>query len=160
MKPSTHLPVGEKLGRLTVLSFSHNVGTTKHRMTLFRCECGSEVVRDEDAVKRGNTKSCGCLRRERSSTKGKNAKHGMSASSEYESYRCAKARCTNPNNASWRYYGGRGIKFLFTSFEQWIGELGLKPTSKHTVDRIDVNGHYEPGNVQWATPKEQEANKR
>lgn len=75
----------------------------------------------------------------------------------------AKQRCTNPKNVGYERYGGRGIKFLFSSVEagiRWIAaNLGPKPTSKHSIDRIDNNRHYEPGNLRWATALEQARNK-
>ncbi len=89
-----------------------------------------------------------------------NLKHGMSFSPEYIAYRNAKTRCTNPNDQAWVNYGGRGIRFLFTSFQQFFDEIGPRPTRNHSLDREDVNGHYEPGNVRWATRYVQEANKR
>jgi len=87
-------------------------------------------------------------------------KHGMSFSPEYHAYQMAKYRCTNPESECWKDYGARGIRFRFTSFAQWFAELGLRPTQQHSVDRKDVNGHYAPGNVRWATRTEQELNKR
>jgi len=85
---------------------------------------------------------------------------GNCATREYAAYCAAKTRCTNPTGPKWADYGGRGIEFRFTSFEQWIAELGPRPTPKHSVDRIRVNGHYEPGNVKWSTAVEQNANRR
>lgn len=83
----------------------------------------------------------------------------MSKSSEFLTYCCAKQRCTNPNSGGWEDYGGRGIKFLFESFEVFYLELGPRPKGK-TLDRINNNGHYELGNVRWATNAEQLANRR
>jgi hypothetical protein len=79
---------------------------------------------------------------------------------EYTSYVGAKARCTNPASPDYKNYGGRGIEFRFESFEQFRNTLGLKPSKDHSIDRIDVNGHYEPGNVRWASRAEQQLNKR
>jgi len=79
---------------------------------------------------------------------------------EVRSYAGAKSRCTNPKTVGYHRYGGRGIEFRFNSFEQFFEVLGPKPTPKHSVDRYpDYNGHYEPGNVRWATTEEQATNK-
>jgi hypothetical protein len=79
---------------------------------------------------------------------------------EYQAYYHALNRCNNPKDENYPDYGGRGIKFLFTSFEQFFAELGSKPSHGHSLDRIRNDGHYEPGNVHWATGKEQRANQR
>ncbi len=86
-------------------------------------------------------------------------KHGGSGTVEYHAYSSAMGRCTNRRNKRWLNYGGRGIKFKFKSFKQWFYELGLRPTPKHSVDRKNTHGHYAPGNVRWAT-KKQQANNR
>lgn len=90
----------------------------------------------------------------------KNAlRHGMKGTPEYAAYQGAKFRCTNPNGNRWLRYGGRGIRFLFTSFEQFFAELGSRPSPEHSVDRWPNNdGNYEPGNVRWATKSEQRRN--
>jgi hypothetical protein len=78
---------------------------------------------------------------------------------EEQAYYNARARCTNPNNRNYKNYGGRGIEFRFTSFEQFHAEIGGRPTGK-TLDRQNNDGHYEPGNVRWASRSEQARNKR
>jgi hypothetical protein len=83
-----------------------------------------------------------------------------SGSPEYTAYVGARSRCSNPNTENWKHYGGRGIKFRFRSFEHFMSELGRKPGPEYSVDRINNDGHYEPGNVRWATPKEQANNQR
>lgn len=79
---------------------------------------------------------------------------------EYQVYQTAKDRCTNPHSQRWASHGGRGIKFLFNSFTEFIAELGPRPTSEHSLDREDNDGNYEPGNVRWATRSQQQKNKR
>jgi hypothetical protein len=83
----------------------------------------------------------------------------MVGTPEYRAYYLAKNRCQNPKCDKWKYYGGRGIKFLFVSFEQWFKEIGPRPTSGHSVDRENPNGNYEPGNIRWATSSEQRNNR-
>jgi hypothetical protein len=83
----------------------------------------------------------------------------MSYTSEYGRYKEAKSRCTDPRRICWKDYGGRGIRFLFTSFEQFYAELGDCPKGLQ-LDRINNDGHYEPGNVRWATVSQQARNRR
>jgi hypothetical protein len=85
---------------------------------------------------------------------------GVSNETEYRSYSAARSRCTNQNGDAWENYGGRGIEFRFKSYEEFLAEVGRKPGPEYSLDRIDVNGHYEPGNVRWATPTEQVHNRR
>lgn len=95
--------------------------------------------------------------------KGHNAnrkRHGMYRSVEHRAFRAARSRCNNPKDTSFKNYGGRGIKFLFESFEAFFAEIGTRPSDMHSVDRIKVNGNYEQGNIRWATPAEQRANLR
>jgi hypothetical protein len=89
-----------------------------------------------------------------------NRKHGMSNTPEYWAYRSAKQRCTNPKDEAWPDYGGRGIRFVFASFEKFYAQIGPRPTPADSLDRIDVNGHYEAGNVRWADWHTQQTNKR
>jgi hypothetical protein len=84
----------------------------------------------------------------------------MYGTPEYTAWNNAKKRCSNPMHPQWPYYGGRGIKFLFTSFERFFAELGPRPSPQHSLDRKDNDGNYEPGNVRWATAKEQSNNRR
>jgi len=86
-------------------------------------------------------------------------RHRTRFAREYNSYKSAQHRCRNPRDKAWKYYGGRGIEFRFTSFVQFIAELGPRPEGT-TLDRKDNDGHYEPGNVKWSTRSEQRLNSR
>lgn len=79
---------------------------------------------------------------------------------EYRAWCGMLQRCRNPKNKHWRHYGGRGIEVRFTSLEEFFAEAGPRPSPDHSIDRIDNDGHYEPGNVKWSTAKEQRANQR
>jgi hypothetical protein len=150
---------GMKFGRLTVVSKS--VG----RLTYWNCicDCGKRTQQTSNQLRKGKAKSCGCYRSEIISvlrvTHGE-YRHGKTTA-EIGSFKSAKSRCTNPRNKKYQSYGGRGIEFRFESFEQFLAELGRKPSPSHSLDRYpDNDGHYEPGNVRWATPKQQANNTR
>lgn len=149
--------VGQQFERLTAISFA---GLTKNGQTLWlcRCSCGAESHVKGTNLQSGNTRSCGCLQRQIVSEK--NTTHGASKLPEYQAWADAKRRCTNPNHEYFSHYGGRGIKFLFNSFEQFYSHIGPRPHKKLSLDRIDNNGHYQIGNVHWATSKEQSNNRR
>jgi hypothetical protein len=83
----------------------------------------------------------------------------VSKTPEYRAYQDAKQRCTNPNSSRWYTHGGRGIKFLFNNFGEFFEAVGARPEGM-TLDRIDNDGHYEAGNLRWATPSQQMSNRR
>lgn len=87
-------------------------------------------------------------------------KHGMSGTPEYIAYIDAKCRCKNSTNQRYPWYGARGVEFKFESFEDFIREIGFRPSDTHSLDRIDNAGHYESGNIRWATKYEQIHNRR
>jgi len=124
------------------------------------CSCGTTLWVRANSFWGGHSKSCGCLKKEKASLQGKaSLTHGMSRTPEWDAYVHAQQRCNNPKNKDYKNYGGRGIKFLFTSFEQFFGELGKRPKGK-SLDRKNNEGNYEPGNVRWATKIQQANNKR
>lgn len=154
---------GQRFGRLTA---RWPVGMI-HGRTVFwlcSCDCGNlKIVRSGNLII-GHGRSCGCFLNDWAKEVGAgNITHGQSRGhkhgSEYQTYLSAKNRCTNKKNAGYKNYGGRGIEFRFASFERFFAELGPRPKGL-TVDRIDNDGHYEPGNVRWATPKQQQNNTR
>ncbi len=151
---------GKVFGRLTILGYAGIVGNRTGWWC--ECECGNILKSSGAALTQGFTRSCKCLLREsaieRSTTHGEKS-HG-SVSPEYISFHGAKNRCQNPFNHKHELYGGRGIEFRFTSFEQFLTELGRKPTPNHSIERKNNSGHYEPGNCKWALPVEQGRNRR
>jgi len=146
---------GQKFGRLTAL---RPVGKdNRTTVWLFRCECGGTKKTRLGQATTGTTRSCGCLSNEnRARISRAHKKHGMYASAEFRIYQGAKNRCSDPKRPN---YAGRGIKFLFTSFEQFFKELGPRPSPRHTLDRIRTNEHYQPGNCRWITIQQQSWNR-
>ena len=150
---------GDRFGRLIVVG---RHGSRKWRSTwLCRCDCGGEKVVRSDNLRNGDTRSCGCLTKDQGeAVRARNTKHGMFGTPEYVAYHTASARCRLPTNPAYSNYGARGIEFRFGSFEQFFAIVGLRPSPQHSLDRIDNDGHYEPGNVRWATAREQMLNRR
>jgi hypothetical protein len=142
--------VGQRFGKLTVLARAGN-GRRGHARWLCECDCNNRtIVRGADL---GRTRSCGCFHKETVTT------HGMHKTSTYGAYRNAKERCTNPKTRNYRNYGGRGIRFLYTSFEQFLSDLGGCPPGL-TLGRINNDGNYEPGNCRWESDQQQLNNTR
>lgn len=127
------------------------------------CECGCGNAAKRTFPERGHVKGQPTRFCRGHRTTQNALRHGASigyGTPEYKAFCHAKSRCNNPNTKDWKNYGGRGIKFLFTSFEQFKSELGPRPTGM-SLDRFpDNDGNYEPGNVKWSTMKEQRFNQR
>ena len=148
----------QRFGRLVAVRFAGISEDHQGALWLCRCDCGKEKIVKTQALRSGGTRSCGCYHDEVSSNRERT--HGLTKSPEYYTYYNAKARCEHPNFWAYGFYGGRGIKFLFKSFEEFYAELGPRPSSKYSLDRIDNDGNYEPGNCRWATKEQQTKNKR
>lgn len=153
---------GRRFGRWTVLGSAGN-NRWGHRtwLCLCDCPCGTRAVVCGNDLRRGRSKSCGCLKREL--TRKRSTKHGMRWSREYQSWISMKQRCLNPRRTDFRDYGGREPPVTiypdWLSFTPWFADRGPRPPGC-SQDRIDPNGNYEPGNVQWADAKQQARNRR
>lgn len=152
---------GRRVGRLTVSRKSERVAKQAVWWEC-RCECGNEVVvRTVDLTRtKRPTRSCGCLRRDRLSETA--TTHGMSRTPEFNSWSGMIARCSNPNSKSYPRYGGRGITVSpkwRDSFASFYADVGPRPGPGYSLDRIDPDGNYEPGNCRWASTVDQARNK-
>lgn len=165
MRKSELLQAGEKYNRLTVLGLDHietrqrkNGQNSNIEYYKCKCDCGNEVLVQKACLKNNHVQSCGCLNLEN------HTKHNGRHTRLYKIWVGMKNRCNNPNTDCWDNYGGRGIKVCnewvnnFSEFRDWALDNEYDETL--TIDRINVNGNYEPNNCRWVTKAKQTNNKR
>ena len=152
--PSAHnalvIKTGDRFGKLVVLNESRKIkGARAFRL---RCDCGTECTKKLIALTKsdGPTRSCGCLH---FSIGDARRTHGMSETATYRIWHHVVQRCTNPNDAGYINYGGRGIEVCeqWLDFKNFLADMGERPSPKHEITRIDNDGNYKPGNTEWST---------
>ena len=160
-KPYINL-IGNQYGRLTVVSLVEDIAGAKvHTRWLCKCECGNEIVVMGYNLRNGNTTSCGCKQKEKAAARFKT--HGETGQRLYVIWQHMRRRCNKPSEPCYHLYGGRGITVCeewhkYETFRDWALANGY--ADHLTLDRIDVDGNYEPNNCRWITQGEQTLNRR
>lgn len=158
---------GKRYGRLTAIELIIYPKKKKDTFWKCRCECGNETIVFSGHLNDGHTVSCGCFHNEQLSKSMR--KHGHTTldgkprtTPEYRAWHGMRQRCKNKNSPRYSYYGQRGITVCerWDSFQNFLSDMGPNPSRKHSLERMDTNGNYEPSNCKWGTSLEQSNNRR
>lgn len=153
---------GQRFGRLVVKALADKGRKNVSAKWECICDCGNTLIVSASSLRTGNTRSCGCLHRDANQS-GHNTRHGDCYTRLYTIWRSMRQRCGNPKNMDYKSYGGRGILVCdewkdYTAFKRWALSNGY--ADNLSIDRINVDGNYEPGNCRWADAKTQANNRR
>ncbi len=154
---------GRKFGRLEIVGLCEIRKSPNGRSNAFWnviCDCGTKRTVSANHLKSGHTTSCGCAHRKWTSIA--NSRHGGSKTVEYRIWAGILNRCLNKSTPEYKYYGGRGISFhpSWMQFENFLADMGNRPSRKHTIERVNNDGNYDICNCKWATRLEQARNTR
>lgn len=152
---------GQRFGKLLVVERAAEKTPSGNLRWHCACDCGKQTIIPSGGLRRGHYQSCGCMQKKGTITHGETL--GGKRSVEYITWNSIKDRCENPRDADYKYYGARGIKmcaYWRHSFNNFLADMGRRPRPELSIDRIDSDGDYEPGNCRWATITEQNQNRR
>jgi hypothetical protein len=150
---------GKRFGMLQAIELHDAPGSRKALRWRCLCDCGATVLIGGDSLRTGNSQSCGCVRKQRFANM--ITKHGGHGTPEYIAWQGMLDRCHNPKNKRYHRYGMRGIGVCDRwrhSFDNFLADMGKKPSAFHSIDRVENDGNYHPNNCRWATKSEQANN--
>ena len=163
MSHRIYVPAGIRFGRLQIVKevLPQTLSCSRRQFECL-CDCGQRCIATLTSLRRGYTKSCGCLRKEAMVQNARPPKHGMADTRTYSSWEAMKQRCLNPRHKNYKHYGGRGITICekWLSFEAFYADMGTRPSPQHSIDRVDNEQGYYKANCRWATQTEQQRNTR